>query len=236
MKKIEAFSTVAQDIFINEAGNILKQLPGGPATFIKPVFEDLGIDYVLNLADEVTVEILLTAQGEFGRITTSPKQRRIKPQRPDSVLLVSTLLDEWLPPLSQSVIFLDVQGYVRDGNNFGAMKPFVISPSLANQLVCVKAEESEAQFLEEDFLAAQKMKQLAITKGSRGLDLYVGGKVFEIPTRDITGLPDTVGAGDTWFSAYVGYQIQGYSCLDAAKMAAQYVCNFLEQKRSTNEK
>lgn len=230
-KEIEVFSTMARDVFVNKSGKIIKESQGGPATFIKQTLDDLGIEYQLNLTNEVTVEILLTAQGEYGRIITPPKQKQIKTKTGNNFILVSTLLNEWIPPAEPANIFLDIQGYVRDGNNFGGMKPFVINSELASKLTCVKAEKDEAQFLEKTFLEEQKMKQLVITKGSDGLDLYIAGNLYQIQTKTINGLPDTVGAGDTWFSAYVAYQLQGFNYLDSATMAVDYVCKFLERKK-----
>lgn len=231
MPKITVFSTVAKDIFLNESGDILMKRVGGPATFIKQTLNELKIEYEINLSNEMTVEILLTRSGEYGRIKDPPQRKKIQPPSTFNILLISTILDEWILPLEFSNIFLDIQGYVRDGEKFGAMKPFNICPKLENNLLCLKAEKDEVNYLEKSFIERQKMKQLVITKGEDGLDLYVEGNFFEIKNKAIKDLPDTVGAGDTWFSAYLAYQTKGFSCFDSATMAIDYVRKFLKEKK-----
>ncbi len=229
--KIEVFSTFARDVFLTEEGRICAEQPGGPATFIQQTLNALGSNYLLRTSNTVVVEILLTAQGEFGRIRDVPTRKMIKPLQSSDAVLISTLLDEWILPQTSKQIFLDIQGYVRNGDKFGGMKPYVIPPQTECVLTCVKAEQDEAEFLPPDFLERQKNKQLVITKGREGAELFVRGEKYIIPTIPMEDLPDTVGAGDTWFSAYVAYQLQGDDCIMAAEKATTFTTQFLQRKR-----
>ena len=228
---IEVYSTLARNVFINESGQIIKKLLGGPATFIQQTLDTVAVPYTLNLTNKVTVEILLTNQGEYGRIINPPKKKQVKPKKNKSLLLISTLLDEWMLPKKPSNIFLDIQGYVRNGLEFGGMKKFVINSELEAGLVCVKAEKNEAKILQPEFLERQKMKQLVITNGREGLDLFIKGKKYSISAQQISNLPDTVGAGDTWFSAYAAYQTLNFNCLTSAYKATNFVGQFLKNKK-----
>ncbi len=73
---IEVYSTLARNVFINESGQIIKKLLGGPATFIQQTLDTVAVPYTLNLTNKVTVEILLTNQGEYGKIINPPKKNK----------------------------------------------------------------------------------------------------------------------------------------------------------------
>jgi len=230
MKRIEVYSTFATDRFVNPAGTILKESVGGPAYFITQVLSDLKIPHSVCSSPGVVVEILLTPEGEFGRIQTAPAQKTIKHLN-NSILLVSTLLRDWKLIAGKSPIYLDVQGYVRDGDNFGQKQLWTFSSEIASALMCVKGTEEEISYLDPKFIINQKIKrQLIVTKGSAGADLYCNGKHYFIPTQQIIKSSDTVGAGDTWFAVFVAQQSRGFSPKDSAETATEYVRKFLTKK------
>ncbi len=232
---VEVFSTFATDIYITEKGLTLKNQLGGPALFIQKTLDSMGIDYALNSTSTAIVEIKLTSYGEFGRIVLAPKVKRVVPLRKSSILLISTLLDEWMLPKKSARVFLDVQGYVRNGSHFGGKQLFSINPNIESMLECIKANEVEIKYLSPDFLRKQKMKMLVITRGNKGVELFSGGKQYVFPATYVTGLTDSVGAGDTWFSAFVAYQAQGFNFYKAANMANIMVTKFLKTKKGLYE-
>jgi len=54
----------------------------------------------------------------------------------------------------------------------------------------------------------------------RGLDLYYKGKLTHVDGRVISGLPDTIGAGDTFFGYFCGANMfAGVEPVQAAQKA-----------------
>ena len=230
MKAIEVYSTYAQDRFVNSTGQILKESKGGPASFIVNVLQDLQIPFTIYSPEKIVVEILLTQNGEFGRIPMAPQKSQIKPAK-NKILLISTLLNEWELWAGSSPIYLDVQGYVRNGTDFGKKQKWIVPKPLWGSLICIKGTKEEISCLDQEFLDEQKAKrQLIITRGALGADIFIQGRNFFIPAIKTTDLPDTVGAGDTWFAAYVAKQISGLGAKEAAEFATEYVARFLQGK------
>lgn len=53
---------------------------------------------------------------------------------------------------------------------------------------------------------------------------------FHVPAQRIDNLPDTVGAGDTWFASYVAKQALGKDSLESAQFATAFTADFLKGK------
>jgi len=119
---ISVFSTHATDILLNEKGEILSQQPGGPIIFIEDVLRKSGVPFNSYHGDTVNVEILITPDGEFGRVPKAPQSLVIPFSEIDDLIIISTLLSDW--DFSQietfhGKAFVDIQGFVRDGGDFG---------------------------------------------------------------------------------------------------------------------
>lgn len=122
--EITILSSLAEDRLIDKKGNLIKKQKGGPAQYLKNVFlkEDIGFN-IYGKPNVFDVEILITKDGEFGKINT-----KVKPISLDfsaiktPFAVISTVLDEYkLDNINQfsGKVFLDVQGYVRNGKDFG---------------------------------------------------------------------------------------------------------------------
>lgn len=229
MKSIEVYSAYALDRYIRN-DKVFRESPGGPALFINETLTDLNIPHKVYSPDPVIVEILFTDLGEFGKVPHPPEKQNISGKN-GSLIIISTLLDEWRIVDGIGSLYVDIQGYVRDGSDFGKKRDWSVPKNLWPQIECIKGTEEEIRFLDQEFIIDQKAnRQLIITQGAAGVDLFVKAEQLHIDAETLSNLPDTVGAGDTWFAAYVAHQALGKDFREAAAFATKYVAHFLRRK------
>lgn len=232
MKPIIIFSTRATDRLFNECGSLLSVRSGGPARFIEDAFRTLDVPYILREAPAMRVEIAINNGAEVGKVLGNLQPTLIEVEDRVPAILVSTLLNEWELAAVKAPLCVDLQGYLRNNRQLKRKSKLAFPPEVEKSLLAVKGTEEEIAQLDQSLVEKLKRKQLIITKGKGGAVLYVAGKEWKIPVRPIRGLEDTVGAGDTWFAAYVAYQFgMGLSPLLAAKRASVFTSNFLERKK-----
>lgn len=231
---ITLLATQAHDTLVDEAGTILKTQEGGPALFLRSVFDGLGVDYDFRSPKRMEVEVLITPTDEFGRMKTPVLPLVIDGASITTpALVISTILDEVaLEPLSNYAgkLFLDVQGYVRDGTEFGKKKFWQPSPALGKLIFCIKATEVELKYISAELVEAQKQKLLLVTKGDRGCDVYSCGKSFSVVPSKAVKAPNTIGAGDTFFGAFIAEYLKTEDSQASAQAAQTIVEKFLQQK------
>lgn len=83
----------------------------------------------------------------------------------------------------------------------------------------LKLAEEEAEVIGD--VAALGVRELVVTRGSRGATLRVGGRTEEIPCRPLDG--DPTGAGDAFATAYVVARNTGFTPVGAARRATAVV-------------
>ena len=224
------WSTYSVDSLVNEQGEVLAVRAGGPALFILRVLERELISFKLRFGQQIGVDILINDKGEFGRVPRQPQRRTINAAHADWAV-VSTVLDEWqlVEPLP-TMLFVDLQGFVRDGGNFGKKQPSKIIEDLAGKIFCLKGTREEINCLSKSALGIQKKKLLVITDGDKGVELYCRGQKQQIQITKVGGLVDTIGAGDTYLAYFVAAMFRGDTPLVAAKYAAVNTSKFLKTK------
>ena len=125
-KSINILSTYSTDTLLDESLRVIRTQQGGPALFLNNTFRSEGITAILESPRTIAVEIMLKQGREYGRIPKSLDQQIVNfSEITAPILVVSTVLDEIdLTNIAgfRGTIFLDIQGYVRDGNNFGQKK------------------------------------------------------------------------------------------------------------------
>ncbi len=232
MKEVNLYSTLAQDTLLRESGEVISRQVGGPLMFIRNVFDQEGVPYVIHSGVNMNVEILIKDDGEFGKI--NPPEKVNKATGSKNWIVVSTLLDEWdishLESTSPNV-FLDIQGYVRDGSAFGRKQFWSPSESLQNSILCMKGTEEELEYVPPEIIESQKQRILLSTMGENGLDLFWNYQKIHIPAETVNNLPDTVGAGDTFFSYFISHFIRGNNPEKSANYATNKTAAFLEGKK-----
>jgi hypothetical protein len=225
---------VTEDILLDEDGKVISTSKGGPSLFLKKALAAESIPFEPHEGDPLTVEILVTPDGEFGRIPQVPQQALIQLELMGEWTVVSTVLGEWQFPggiTLQGRVFVDLQGFVRDGKNFGAKKMWDVDPKLAEQIFCLKGTAEEARYIPEEVLEDQKRRLLIITRGKDGLDVFFKGEHREFGIEEVQDLKDTIGAGDTFLGYFVASMFKGNEPFEAAQRATQRTADFLREKR-----
>jgi sugar/nucleoside kinase (ribokinase family) len=123
---------------------------------------------------------------------------------------------------------LDVQGLLR-GPGLEGMRAL---PCFLDNVDVVQVSETDlAELLGEQSLGrfAQrfKLKEMIVTRGSRGATLRTEKGTTEIPARKVEG-GDPVGAGDVFLAAYLFLRVGGRGPIDAARGATQACAAKLE--------
>ncbi len=228
---IDVMSTLSTDKLLDEQSKVLALQAGGPALFIESALKSTNIPYKMNYGNTINVEILLTTAGEFGRVRKAPnKQSAVSSS---GWVIVSTILDEWQlsNPLPDK-LFVDLQGYVRDGTDFGKKQPSKTINRMAGEIFCLKGTKEEVSCLSESALERQKRRLLLITDGDQGVELFYKGLSSSFSVNKISGLSNTIGAGDTFLAYFVASMFRG----GAPKVATQYAIDqtsiFLRTKSS----
>lgn len=234
--KLIIISTFANDTFIDEMNGFLHKQKGGPAFYLTNTFTMEGIQFDLRCPSIVgEAEILIRHEDELGKIVRKPDQLAVPFATISSPFLaVSTLLDEinldGLPNFNGK-IFLDVQGYVRDGDDFGKKKEWRPTAEMMDAIFCLKGTTEELHHIPAYFLEKQKNKILIETKAEAGCTIFTSGKRVDIlPSHQVSGA-DTVGAGDTFFAYFISQYIRSEDVCVSGAYAVEKTIGFLETKR-----
>lgn len=239
MNKITILSTFAKDKLIRSDGTPIRENLGGPAFFIENVFRKEKTTFIIEEAPEMEVEILVTDKGEFGKAKKQKEPQSIEFSRiktPD--LMISTILDDFdLKGIQkyEGRAFLDIQGYVRDGEDFGKKKNWNPGEKISNSIFCAKGTKEEASYLSAEFVSSQKEKLLIITDGERGCDVFAFGGKYKIKPAKIIKSENTIGAGDTFFAYFISRFIESSDPLESAQYAAQKTSEFLSESQNHHD-
>jgi len=228
--KVTILSTFAKDILLDEKGRIFRKQEGGPAFYILKAFKEEDIDFNLITAPLMDVEILIKGGEEFGRIKKKPKPKKIDFSSINTpFLLISTLLNEFdLNGISsfKGKVFLDLQGYVRNGQDFGKKKYWNIPDEVASSIFCLKGTEKEMRYFPKSFLKSQKQKILLITKGKSGCEIFAFGKKKSIKPPIIVENTEMIGAGDYFFACFLIYFLKTKAPFISGRYATEKTLNF----------
>lgn len=218
-KNISVVSSYATDRLIDaRAGKIIREQKGGPALYLVHALKKLGLHPEIFTGKKLLVDILVKQNDEFGSIKQKPLRLPFPPIKARSTI-VSTILDEW--DLSNAgkypgLLFVDIQGYVRDGNDFGKKKPWEEIRDLAPSIFCLKGNSVEIGMLPSDVIDDQKRKRmLIVTKDREGVEIFSKGQHIDCQPATVVRPPNTIGAGDTLFANFV-YQFMSTDNLESA--------------------
>lgn len=233
---ITVLSTFAGDTLVGIDGSIIRRQNGGPALYLKRALENERALFTLKTGKKIEVQILLTNNGEFGKVPKNPRPRNVTFSKITTpYLIISTVLDEFdLNNLStyRGQVFMDIQGYVRNGDDFGKKKLWQSSDETNAKIFCLKGTAEEVQYLPKKVKQTQKKKVLIITKGRRGCEVFALGKRYiVIPPQVVTGV-DTIGAGDTFFAYFILCYINTTNARESAKYAVQKTMAFLASRKA----
>lgn len=229
---ITLLSSFAKDVVLRD-GKVVSNQIGGPAFFISNVFASEGVSFAIQSPKQpVVVEISVTKDGEVGKISERPEQMSVQfSGMKTPALVISTLLDEFrLNKISEYAgrVFLDVQGYVRDGNVFGKKKFWEPTEEIIDAIFCLKGTEEELRFVSKRLL--DKVSILLRTKGKRGCEIVMNGKQYSFFPPEIVVSDDTIGAGDTFFASFISAFLKTEDVSQSSKYAMEKTAEFLKNK------
>jgi len=233
---ITILSTFAGDILMDERGTMKSVQRGGPAFYLTQEATKSGVLFALRSGPDISVEISVTPQGEQGRVSIRPAKVPVSfAQIKTPYLVISTILDEYdltdLPSYKGEV-YVDIQGYVRDGDYFGRKKRWNIPFAIQEKIWCLKGTELEVSFLPLEVLMRQKQKMLLVTYGKEGCEVFVqGASSFFKPTKVIQSA-QAIGAGDTFFFAFIFKWIQTKDVEQSGVYANEQAGAFLASRHS----
>jgi len=231
---ITLFSSFAKDRLYDQNNTFLGEQLGGPAYYIVKALREENIRTIVPQSLWFTVDIMVTKNGEFGKIRFAPKSIDIPWSSITSPMVyISTILNEFLLNsinLYKGKVFLDIQGYVRDGNTYGAKKILGYSLKALQNIYCMKGTKEEFSYIPKNILQMQKKKILLITNGSKGSVIYVNSRIYRITTSTILKPIDTIGAGDTLFALFIAGMSKNWSPQKALSYATDKTVHFLQNK------
>ncbi len=229
--KITILSTFASDKIINQQSLRFVEQEGGPAFYFKKVFAQEKINFSLLTGQKLNVEILVTSKGEFGKISKKPLIRKVQFKKIKTpFLLISSVFNEFnleQLPAFQGLVFLDIQGYVRNNGSFGQKKIWQPDKAVFANVFCLKSTQGELKYLPSKYIKEQKQKILLVTKGSLGCDVFAFGQKFTIKAAKIIKLDNALGAGDTFFAYFISQYIKTNNIIVSVKYATKMVSIFL---------
>lgn len=221
-----------------EGAAITKQ--GGPAFYIKQTFDKLGTNYKMAGYESAEVEIKITEEGEVGRII-KPGKIYLPKTIKEPNLLISTIapsnLDLAFLESYQGQVFLDVQGFVRceESQHLGSKKVWNRVGDVLSYLSVVKMDAKEIHFIPLIVLQDLKSKIFIKTKGKKGVDIWQNGQKYSFKVPRIINRDHTIGAGDSFFAAFIHQFVNGQDIEPAIRFALEYAASFLEKEGRKNE-
>lgn len=226
---IVAIASFAVDRITDMKG-VLHTRHGGPAYWIRRTLKELYTPYkIISGLLPALVDIRLQKRGEHGNF------RRVDPIHLRTLctaeaFIVSTIENEFPIEklrLLRGIIAVDFQGYARSVRASG--KPFCVPSFIASRIAIAKVTVHELSCLEQKFIVSQKKRILIITHGVSGFEVYRRGKHYNF-IGDRVALSDTIGAGDTFLTAFVVEWLRTENVSKSAMKAQTVVEHFLEKK------
>ncbi len=233
---LTVLATSAEDKLVDETGAALESRNGGPAFFISAALQKENVEFSMISPPVLSVDILLKDGEEFGKMNREfPSMQVDFSSIKTPFLLISSVLDDFdLSNISEykGQIFLDAQGYVRNGVDFGKKKEWVPSKNITSNIVCLKCTKQESQFIPLDFMDMQKNKILLMTEGRNGCTVFENSASTQVPAETVIGTRHTIGAGDTFFAYFISSFIKGKKVTESVKYATRLTAKFIRQNQT----
>jgi sugar/nucleoside kinase (ribokinase family) len=214
-------------------GRGVRDIPGGPATYVGHALGLLGRPYTLITGSPAEVQVIPHEDGQEYLIPAIPPIPL--PERLAAAAVVISPIVGEVPPHSvppvDGLLVLDLQGFVREPGRPTSewVKAFELTQLLERADV-VKASAHELQRLTPDSLAALRGSVVLETLGRDGLMLCRGEFRHHIEARHVES-DHTIGAGDTLLAGFVDSLLRGMQPVEAARCASEFTASVL-QKRS----
>jgi len=231
MSQLNVVSSKAVDVLLRPDGSRIDEISGGPAFFIRSALQESGVDFTINEGEKMQVEVKVYDHKEISKVARPSQTRKLSEIDAGDWCIISTLLNEWSIDVVPKCAFVDIQGYVRDGSRFGGKRSWPIDGETSRKIYCLKGTAEEISYLPAELVEDQKAnRMLVITDGERGSTIYCAGEQVSIPAELVENLPNTVGAGDTFFAYFAASLYQGNDFRTAGAYASTKTAEFLSKK------
>jgi sugar/nucleoside kinase (ribokinase family) len=148
--------------------------------------------------------------------------------------LGTLLADDFAPEIVEYLatkgdVSIDVQGYlreVRDEHVYACDWKDKMEVLAMTDILKLNEYEMEVITGEKDprhvarIIASWGVKEVVLTFGSYGSQIYYGGKFYDIPAYEPQHCIDVTGCGDTFSTGYLYCRAKGLDCEEAGKFAA----------------
>jgi hypothetical protein len=230
-KTIAIVSSYTTDRLLNgDTGEIIKDQRGGPALYAAAALERLGITPHVYTHSEILVKMRVYEDEEFGS-AEYPHTPKPFPNVTEDAAIFSTILKEWSLDGAHDYkgrIFMDVQGYVRDGSDFGKKIMWEAADQYMDAVFCMRGNAFEMQYIPQKVLDDQKAKRMLITTyDKKGAIIFYKGKETKIVPKTIVSPPNSIGAGDTFLSSFLAKFLKTEDVELSGTFAADRTSEFL---------
>lgn len=232
MKAIHIISSYAVDTIAARPGRKAHKRTGGPALWYQRYFRTQPVRFVISHGRKPGVAQITLRQGhERGTLVKKPSVISLKRMQYADAFVVSTLADEFdLASLVtlQGLRCVDVQGYVREAKGRG-LKHMRISDGIAKSFDIVKMTAHEKKWISAKTLRIFKQKILLVTQSAKPTIVFEHRRRFAVKPRPVEAA-DTLGAGDTFFAAFVVAYVRKPNARKAVDIAMRATEKFLKGK------
>lgn len=224
-------STFSLDRVPLSDGRILVQ-KGGPAHYMGLALRRLCVPFCVITGDTAEVDVIPGPDGEkyvIPRLNPIPIP---SPLLGDAIVL-SPIMREIAPESIMDVgglLALDLQGFVRrPGDPAGGFDQAVDLTALLSRVDVIKAAEPELAALTPESREAARSAIVLVTHGAEGATIYHDGREDRIEARPVPA-PNTIGAGDTFLSAFIVALLDGSDNVSAGQRAARFTEEVLRER------
>jgi hypothetical protein len=229
--KFTLVSTFSRDRVPLSEGRVLVQ-KGGPAHYMGLALRRLCVPFSVITGDTAEVDVIPGPDGEkyvIPRLNPIPIP---SPLLGDAVVL-SPIMREIVPESVtevQGLLALDLQGFVRrPGDPAGGFDRGVDLAGLLSRVDVIKAAEPELAALTPESREAARSAIVLVTHGAHGATIYHDGRQNRIEARPVPA-PNTIGAGDTFLSAFIVALLDGGDYVTAGERAARFTEGVLQER------
>ncbi len=226
MAKFYVAGCFTDDIVVDRDRNSIEKKAGGPAHYVKRVFDMVGEDYEIAEGKKGIVEIHFEKGQELGRVPAAC--RLASAPITSSIVLVSSIANEInIDKLKGSFkeLYVDARGFVRDPEHFGGKRKWELKN--VDKITVLKTSQLDMHYLPENLLAHLRKNGVIIVGKSGGrYTLIDHGVETEYELGDVN-VPQKIGAGTTMLAAFATVYAHDRNAKEAMKSAIEHMREFL---------
>lgn len=226
MAKFYVAGCFTDDIVVDRDRNSIEKRAGGPAHYVKQVFDKVGEDYEVAEGKKGIVEIHFEKGEELGRVPAACKISSAPIT--SSIVLVSSIANEInVDKLkgSFSEIYVDARGFVRDPEHFGGKRKWDVKA--VDKIKVLKTSQLDMQYLPEKLVSHLRKSGIIIIGKSGGRYTLIDRGVESEYELGEVNVPLKVGAGTTMLAAFATAYSQKKDAKKAMEFAISHMREFL---------